>query len=798
MGSNNPDPFGGRSAWIWPADDTWCFRSGEQNPYPVAYFRRTFRAPKDATLTVHVSADSRYILWCNGKRIGRGPAKGDVRHHFYETYELDDLLVPGQNVLAAQVMSYAPTLTSPEKSGSPNSVMTWGWMFLLEGSLKTSQGRGLLALDSGSDWKAIADSAYMHRHREGWGTYLGMFEDVDGSRYPWGWQLEKFDDSGWKAADEVFRAVSDEELTGLDGHVPNTLTPRIIPMLPEDDRRFDGADSSVGIDVDAWRSLIIDDVPLTIPAGTSASVTLWTQVLETGFPELCVKGGTGSTVRLTYNEALEIDGTKSPDHAPDRGDVIGYYDQYTCGGGTETYEPFHWRTFRYVRIEVTTGDEPLTILSLRYRFTAYPFDEIASFSSSDPDLERIRELSWRTARLCAHETYEDCPYYEQLQYVGDTQVQALISFMVTGDARLAKQAIRQFDWSRDFEGLVKSRYPSRMPQYIPSYSLLWVQMVHDYWMHTGDVDEVRQRLDGIQANLRWFEHYLNDDGVLEALPYWKVVDWVAEWNPSGYPPGADGGVSALINFQFVRSLLQASEMAAACDRAELSHAWKTQAVTTRRAIVDMCWSKEEGLFHDRPDGSELSELTNAWAILAGVNSKRRIRKVASHLGRDERLARATLYGRFYVLRALSAAGAYEDAEILLDHWRNMMKTDLTTWPEEPYLSRSYCHAWSAAPMYDLLSEILGVKPAEPGFATVQVRPHVWNLDHAEGSVPTPLGDVMVSWSVADGVFTINVSVPPGMRLETILPDGTLKERDSALERMEHVMRANLPDWDGDA
>src|SRR5690606_28816680 len=108
--------------------------------------------------------------------------------------------------------------------------------------------------------------------------------------------------------------------------------------------------------------------------------------------------------------------------------------------------------------------EPLVIERLSSEFTGYPFEENAAFESDDPVLSRIWETGWRTARLCAGETYYDCPYYEQLQYVGDTRIQALISLYVSGDDRLMRKAIRVFDDSRFSEGLTSSRYPTNTLQ----------------------------------------------------------------------------------------------------------------------------------------------------------------------------------------------------------------------------------------------------------------------------------------------------------------------------------------------
>ena len=123
----------------------------------------------------------------------------------------------------------------------------------------------------------------------------------------------------------------------------------------------------------------------------------------------------------------------------------------------------------------------MTIDDLRGVFTGYPFVRKARFDAGRPELEKILDVGWRTARLCAHETYMDCPYYEQLQYVGDTRIQAMVSLYMSGDARLMRNAINQINSSRTPEGATFSRAPSSLPQYIPPFSLWWIGMVHDYW-----------------------------------------------------------------------------------------------------------------------------------------------------------------------------------------------------------------------------------------------------------------------------------------------------------------------------
>ena len=100
------------------------------------------------------------------------------------------------------------------------------------------------------------------------------------------------------------------------------------------------------------------------------------------------------------------------------------------------------------------------------------------------------------ARLDAVETYMDCPYYEQLRYVGDTRIQAMVSLYNTGDDRLMRNAITQINYSRMAEGITLSRYPTAKAQEIPTFSLRWIGMLHDYYIYRNDPSFVKQFIPG--------------------------------------------------------------------------------------------------------------------------------------------------------------------------------------------------------------------------------------------------------------------------------------------------------------
>ena len=91
----------------------------------------------------------------------------------------------------------------------------------------------------------------------------------------------------------------------------------------------------------------------------------------------------------------------------------------------------------------------------------------------------------------------------------------------------------------------------------------------------------------------------------------------------------------------------------------------------------------------------------------------------------------------------------------------------STWPEQPGDTRSDSHAWSAHPTYDLLTLVAGIAPAEPGFKTVRITPHLGELTHLEATYPHSLGLIHVKYSVGGGVTHAEIELPEGLTGELV-------------------------------
>ena len=372
----------------------------------------------------------------------------------------------------------------------------------------------------------------------------------------------------------------------------------------------------------------------------------------------------------------------------------------------------------------------------------------------------------------------DCPYYEQLQYVGDTRIQALISLYVSGDDRLMRNALEQADHSRIPDGLTLSRGPSYIPQIIPGFSLYWVDMVHDYYLYRQDDDFLRQFLPGIDAVLGWLEQRIDFTGTLGPLEWWNFVDWSDEFMV-GAAPGADLGHSAIMSLSYVYALERAAELFtwfAGLDQSEelakKAQGFYLEAQRTREAVYNLCYDYSRGLLADIPldDPNRdmythgiFSQHTNILGILTNAFPEDDVPGVMERILADTSLIPTTIYYRFYLFQALQKTGMADRYTDMLGSWERMLAKGLTTFQESDVLERSDCHAWSSSPLYHFLSLVAGITPAEPGFQSVNIEPALGSLEQINATMTHPAGliSVQLERRGKEGVKGI-ITLPEGL------------------------------------
>lgn len=724
----------------------------------VHHFRKDFElAAVPARFPVRVSADNRYRLFVNGVEVASGPARGDLLHWRYETLDLAGHLRPGRNVIAALVWNMGEF--------RPAAQVTLRTAFVIQG-----QSAEAAVVDSGKGWKVLTDRAYTFARVEGpdsGGFYVaGPRETMDAAHYPWGWEQPGFDASSWPAAQPVRQQFASPVAlargTQLNGSAAEwQLVPRTIPQPEQRPVRFAAVRRAAGVSVPS--GFVSGGAPIDVAPHSRASFLLDQGALTIGYPVLRTSGGAGATVKLTYAEGLfDAAGAKGNRNEIEGKTIRGLSDTFRLDGGADRrFQPLWIRAWRYVQVDVETGDAPLRIDAVSGIFAAYPFVQNASFESDAAWLGPIWDMDWRALRTSAFETFWDTPYYEQLQYVGDTRIESLLSLYQSGDDRLMRNALELFDDSRTSEGLTASSYPSSLRQQIPSFSLWWIAMVHDYYMLRDDPAFVRARLQGVRDVIDWYERHVDETGMVGPMPWWNFLDWAAAFR-EGIPPGGGTGHATAFTLQFALVLRQAAEMERALGRAE--EAARDVALADRlvAAARAKAWDAQRGLFVDSIEDRKFSQQTNVLAVLAGAVPGGADRAVMERVQADPSLVQATFYFRFYVDEAMRKAGMADRYLDGLGPWRTMIANGMTTTAETPEPTRSDSHAWSAHPNYQLLATVLGIRPGSPGFRTIVVSPALGSLKRASGKMPHPAGTIAVSFERAGrGTLKGWVELPAG-------------------------------------
>ncbi|OAK93841.1 Six-hairpin glycosidase [Phaeosphaeriaceae sp. SRC1lsM3a] len=750
------------TSWIWHPD--WV-DSAHGSSGGLVHFRKTLdlaSAPAQPFI-IQVTADTKYKLYINQQLVVSGPVKGDDHLWFYDEVDIQPYLRPGLNHIAIRVLRLFHA--APYATSFPRLPIPGLFVRTRDDDLRTTLG-----LQTDDTWEAGLDTSTVLRVDQQEDHFLHVYESVnaagtDGSTPSITWT----------------KATVLKLPTSYGSSPPWVLSPRLIPPPRVTPVSFDFIHNVRSpLEQSVWEATLLGgnarqaSPVLTLPPGTLHHVELELPHHLTALPTFRFRRPQhpGSRLTVTYSEAYEDTPDQLVPWVRKKGDrrdaskhLMGPQDIYYTSHSEdeELFSPFHFRTLRFMALDIRVCDESgLELLGINLDMTHYPLDvlgkfDIPSHPEQNDEYQKIWANSVRTLTNCMHDCYEDCPFYEQLQYAMDVRSSCLFTYAVSGDDRMARQAITQLHNSyRPSIGLVASRSPSQQLQIIPHFSLFWICTVTDHFEHAGDAVFTRRFLAACDGIFETFARRIDpalgliasDKSVLST--FWDFVDWAEEWVPTGIPPAAaTTGFMTFTNMLYVYTLRSAANMVARVGRPALSAEYTTRADSVVAAIRDHCRLDEhqnfftDGLAVGASLSRDLSEHTQVWAVLSGVVTGDTARELLACSLYDskrngEKLTRPSMAMSFYTLRALSAVGGslYNDLfHAFWAPWRSQVARNLTTWCEDDVSQRSDCHAWSCAPLYELMVEVAGVRCCEPGWDTVIWKPRVALFPSFDAHVP---------------------------------------------------------------
>lgn len=702
-----PTPWQGQ--WIWLADPP-------AKNLEMVQFRKEFVLPaKPGEVAAWLSADVIYRLYVNGRLVSRGPAdigrdydRGEAGPRWlYDYRDLTPFVHAGTNVIAAEVFT----------SGFVSSRVSRGHGFLFEASIATP-GQPSQVIKSDATWRA----------------WPGNWRATPGS-----------EEAGWKAAgfkDHAWLMTAPRQSVWLP-LAANELPPLMEARYP-------------------WTNVIQSSTNLqptgsgfVLPADGSFSVQ-FDRVIS-AYPSLKFRGGAGGTLTVIPGE---IAGQRSR------------VESFHLDGSLREVEYPYLDSFSVLKFQATNLSTPLEILDAGAVFSSYPVAYKGSFDCSDPELATLWRVSRWLTQICMQTHHLDSPnHQEPICDPGDYLIESLENYYAFGEPWLARQDLRKF------AGLLNQL---QYRNFHTSYALLWLQMLMAYYDYTGDPALVLELAPDVHGLLDTFTGWRGTNGLISEAPNYMFMDWVTIEGFGCHHPPAVIGQGYMTAFYY-QALADAARVAGLTgDKARMAK-YEQLRKETALAFNRELWHEAKGLYRDgKPFQTSVkpsqwlpadknietfSTQGNLLAVLYDLAPKERQGALI-----DQVMARTDLntqpYFMFFLYEALRHAGRFE--KYALPQMRRLKIIPETQTYREMWQGGDFSHAWGGSPLIEMSSTILGVTPLKPGFLNFEVHPRSCGLSWARGTVPTPHGNIEVTWSKTIKGFDLDLDVPPGCRASVVL------------------------------
>ena len=708
-----------------------------------------------ASLVLHISAESHYILYVNGTEAGHGPVRGIRDRNFYDSYDIASLLKEGENIIA--VLVYCMNIrTFTAVPSQPGVILE------IENILTTNK-----------DWK-ISQAEDWRRDVELYTTQTGFSEWRDFRKETPGWTLGQ-NVKKWDSAVEISPDADICQKKLLPRDIPalthDICLPKAIPVKASVPPLEDFTDNKVARLMTeethsplSVKMTIEKDIITINPSETNSGVALIfdfdTEII--GKFELDITASDGTIVDIGHEEMLQNNRLLL------EFERYHFADRYILREGRQMVgNTINDRGFRYVQIVLRNFDQPVTIHLVKAINIRYPFEEKGTFSCNDALLNQIWDASRETLRACTTDVYTDCPWRERTLWLPDVLVENKAALELFGDPKVSRRVFEFTFAQANKQGLLPSLCTGT---WIIAPACLYVaHMLKDYLMYTGDKELIRKFLPQMETILETFNTWKDDDCLLTVPKECKnFFDWSFDLREF------DGKKTSLINYLYIMSMKATMELAELVD-ADINHSKYQQRIEQTANSSNKSFFKDDtNLLADCLDddipSEQSSQMAHAFALLSGEFDPVHREHLINALG-NENVKEPDLFLFFFVFEAMKKYGKNNEVLALIrKYWGDIVRSGCPTiWEYGVHVKGkqgscncgSLCHAFSIAPVDFFQTVILGIEPLEPGFSKFKVAPDPLDLNSADGKIPSPHGDICMKWIRKADNLEIELEVPVG-------------------------------------
>ena len=690
-----------------------------------------------------------YQFYVNGQLVGLGPSVKNLSDLYYNTYDITSLLNQGENILGA--VCYAE-----DKQG-----------FLCQITAFYEDGTKEVLCNSGSNpssWQALdANEIYGYQGKSIASYYHASPENLNGTKFPYGWNQAEFQGTGWKSA--LSSGSIEEKNQGELTPYPSGNMTRYQQPAASVTRLSDGS-----YVVDLGKE-IIGSIRLTVDSPKQQTVT------------------------LLYGEERNNDGTVKSKMRT--GNV--YEEQWVLKKGEQTLEGIGMKCFRYIQIKnfpASLTAEQITGLTIRQEFD----DSQSSFSSSNQMLNEIYEMTKYTVKTAAQSQYVDSQSRERKTYEGDILVQMMSSFSFLDDYSLARHSLD---------------YVVNNPTWPAEYQLFAITAAWQEYLYSGDIAFLRDHYDQLK-NALYDSSYNSNLGLVHNPGKVVMVDWPYSQRDS-YEV-SNTAYNTAFNAVCSAAYRDMGNIAAALGYGDDASFLKERSDVIKQNMISRLYDQNTGRFYDGLTEAgavvnHCAQHATAFSLACGIYADQAMADRMSATIVADGTIRMSVYGSYFLLDGLYQSGSgtlarqfmsNPDTQYSSNSWAYMLKKlgatmSTEAWSPEAKGNMTFSHAWGSSPASQIVRGMFGIKPTAPGFSQFEVKVQPGGLTEGAVEIPTVKGTIPVSFRLAqDGVITVRVSVPANTQAQVLLPanaDGsrsvTVNGTDTQAEVQQNFVKVSL-------
>ncbi len=426
--------------------------------------------------------------------------------------------------------------------------------------------------------------------------------------------------------------------------------------------------------------------------------------------------------------------------------------------GNGSYRGFYLQSAGNIEVDIENNSGSNAEITVSFIETHYPVYNDASTVTSDEELNSVLDTCKHTLKICRQTHHLDSPRHcEPMACTGDYYIESLMTLFSFGDMRLA-----EFDLVRT--AVMLERENGRM--FHTTYSLIWVRMLYDVYMITGNKALLEKCEKALRLLLDRFDTYIGENGLIENPPDYMFVDWIyIDGITMHHPPKALG--QTCLNIFYFGALDYAEKIFRELNDGNEATTCEAKRLKIKTTVNELLFDSEKGIYFMGLNTPTKEELVADWSWMPQNTDKRYYLKHANVLAVyfgicDDNLAKELVrkvmadeiegdcqpYFLHYLLEAVYRLGLRDEYTLeIINRWKAPVRECSKGLVEgflapEPTYSFDHSHAWGGTPLYSLPKALTGLEIISAGMKEISLSPSLLGLNCATAEIPTPYGKVV--------------------------------------------------------